>query len=103
MAGSPTLLLVVQTAATSVIVEWSEPSGGATVTGNVVHYSHGDSNMTDSNMTESNTTESQMTKRVHALITNLTECYNYLFSVEATSEHLSGISKILIFKLGMEL
>ena len=73
------------------------------MTGYVVHYSHGDSNMTDSNMTESNTTESQMTKRVHALITNLTECYNYLFSVEATSEHLSGISKILIFKLGMEL
>ena len=160
VAGSPTLLLVVQTSATSVIVEWSQPSGGATVTGYVVHYSHGDNdniitecnktdnsttdgNTTDSNMTESGTTESniteckmtnsnttdsnmtessmtdgnstdsniaesKMTKSVpasstHALITNLTECYNYKFSVEATSEHLSGISKILFFKLGMEL
>ncbi|CAI8019952.1 hypothetical protein GBAR_LOCUS11948, partial [Geodia barretti] len=39
VARSPTLLLVVQTSATSVIVEWSQPSGGATVTGYVVHYS----------------------------------------------------------------
>ena len=150
VAGSPTLLLVVQTSATSVIVEWSQPSG-ATVTGYVVHYSHGDndnniiitecnttdnnttdgnttdsnmtesniteckmtdsnmteSSMTDGNSTDSNMTESKMTKSVpassnHALITNLTECYNYTFSVEATSEHLSGISKTFIFKLGME-
>jgi hypothetical protein len=101
-----------------VIVEWSQPSG-ATVTGYVVHYSHGDNynniiitecnttdnNTTDGNMTDSNMTESKTTKSVpassnHALITNLTECYNYTFSVEATSEHLSGISKTFIFKLG---
>ena len=64
-----------------------------------------DSNTTDSNMTESITTESQTPTNVptHALITNLTECYNYTFSVEATSKHLSGISKIFVFKLGMEL
>ena len=135
-------MLVVQTSATSVIVEWSQPSGGATVTGYVVHYSHGDNmtecniyeiNMTDSNITmsnttdgnitecintESNTTDSNSTESImtdsnmmesipasstHALIENLTECYNYTFSVEATSEHLSGISKTFIFKLGMEL
>ncbi|CAI8054367.1 Protein sidekick-2 [Geodia barretti] len=122
VAGSPTILLVVQTSATSVIVEWSQPSGGATVTGYVVHYSDGDNmsnmtecnitenNMTDSNITKSNTTESSMidsdmmesvyASSTRALITNLTECYNYTFSVEVTSEHLSGISKTFIFKLG---
>ena len=141
VAGSPTLLLVIQTSATSVIVEWSQPSGGATVTGYVIHYSHGnskniiitecnttDNNTTDSNMTDSNTTDSSMTQSsitngnstnsnitdrntttrvpgssTHALITNLTNCYKYTFSVEATSEHLSGMSKIFILKLGMEL
>ena len=73
------------------------------MTGYVVHYSHGDSNMTKSNMTDSNMTASKSVpaSSSHALITNLTECHNYTFSVEATSEHLSGMSKI--FKLGMEL
>ena len=131
VAGSPTLLLVIQTSATLVIVEWSQPSGGATVTGYVIHYSHGnskniiitecnttDNNTTDSNMTQSsitngNSTNSNITDRntttrvpgssTHALITNLTNCYKYTFSVEATSEHLSGMSKICILKLGMEL
>ncbi|CAI8016152.1 hypothetical protein GBAR_LOCUS9932, partial [Geodia barretti] len=65
VAGSPTILLVVQTSATSVIVEWSQPSGGATVTGYVVHYSDGDnmSNMTECNITENNMTDSNITKR----------------------------------------
>ena len=91
------------------------------MTGYVVHYSDGDNmtecnitenNMTDSNITKSNTTESSMidsdmmesvyASSTRALITNLTDCYNYTFSVEVTSEHLSGISKTFIFKLGME-
>ena len=99
-------MLVVQTSATSVIMEWSRPSGGATVTGYVVHYSHGDGNMTavtDSNITNSNMTESVPASSTHALIKNLLNCYNYTFSVEVTSEHLSGISKTFIFKLGKEL
>ena len=102
-------MLVVQTSATSVIVEWSQPSGGATVTGYVVHYSHGDGNMTesttmtDSNITNSNMTESVPASSTHALIKNLLNCYNYTFSVEVTSEHLSGISKTFISKLGKEL
>ena len=48
VAGSPTGQLVVQISATSVIVEWSQPSGGATVTGYVVHYRYGATNMTQS-------------------------------------------------------
>ena len=74
------------------------------MTGYVVHYSHGDnSNTTNSNMTESHTTVSVPASSTHSLIENLTECYNYTFSVEATSDHLSGISKTFIFKLGMEI
>ena len=75
------------------------------MTGYVVHYSHGVDNTTNSNMTDSNMTASKRVpaSSTHALITNLTKYYNYTFSVEATSEHLSGKSKISIFKLGMEL
>ena len=73
------------------------------MTGYVVHYSHGDSNTTKSNMTDSTASKSVPGSSTHALIINLTECYNYTFSVEATSEHLSRMSKIFIFKLGMEI
>ena len=83
VAGSPTLLLVVQISAMSVIVEWSQPSGGATVTEYVVHYSDGINNMTE-RVPASFTSHS---------ITNLTRCSNYTFSVEATSEHISGLSR----------
>ena len=41
VATDPLLISLSQTSATSVIVEWSQPSGGATVTGYVVHYSDG--------------------------------------------------------------
>ena len=90
--GFPTELEVVQISATSVIVEWSQPSGGATVTGYVVHYRYGLTNMTQSVPSSS----------THVEIPNLTECYNYTFSVEATSEHLSGISKGVIVELGID-
>ena len=90
--GIPTGLLVVQTSATSVIVEWSQPSGGATVTGYVVHYRYGATNITQS-VPQSST---------HVEIPNLTECYNYTFSVEATSERLFGISKGVIVELGKD-
>ncbi|CAI8021983.1 Protein sidekick-2 [Geodia barretti] len=83
VAGCPDLLLVVQTSATSVIVEWSQPSGGATVTGYVVHYSDGVNNMTE-RVPASFTSHS---------ITNLTRCSDYTFSVEAASEHISGLSR----------
>ena len=90
--GIPTGLLVVQTSATSVIVEWSQPSGGATVTGYVVHYIYGATNMSQSVPSSS----------THVEIPNLIECYNYTFSVEATSERLFGISKEVIVELGID-
>ena len=71
-------------------VEWSQPSGGATVTGYVVHYSDGVYNWT----------ESVAASSINSDITNIIDCLNYSFSVEATSEHLSGESYTVIFELG---
>ena len=63
------------------------------MTGYVVHYRYGATNMTQSVPPSS----------THVDIANLTECYTYTLYVEATSEHLSGISKRVIFKLGRSL
>ena len=60
------------------------------MTGYVVHYSDGD---TDRN-------ESVPASSTSSLITGLTNCITYTFSVEATSEHLSGESDILTIELG---
>ena len=60
------------------------------MTGYVVHYSDGD---TDRN-------ESVPASSTSSLITGLTNCITYNFSVEATSEHLSGESDILTIELG---
>ena len=48
VASDPAITSLKQTSATSVRVEWSQPSGGATVTGYVVHYSDGDTDRTES-------------------------------------------------------
>ena len=61
------------------------------MTGYVVHYSDGVTNMTGSVLASSTSSH----------ITNLTKCYNHNFSVEAVSEHLSGISAKFMLKLGM--
>ena len=90
LVASPMLLLVAQTSATSVIVEWSQPSGGATVTGYVVHYSDGVTNMTESVPASSTSLP----------VTNLTRCHNYTFSVQVTSEHFSGHSRRVLLTLG---
>ena len=82
VALDPVITSLNQTSNTSVRVEWSQPSGGATVTGYVVHYSDGDTDRNES-VPESSTS---------SLITGLTDGVNYTFSVEATSEHLSGES-----------
>ncbi|CAI8006933.1 hypothetical protein GBAR_LOCUS4976, partial [Geodia barretti] len=82
--------LVVQTSATSVIVEWSQPSGAATVTGYVVHYSDGVVNNARSVPDPTSTSHN---------IRNLTWCSNYTFSVEAASEHISGISETFALEL----
>ena len=60
------------------------------MTGYVVHYSDGVTNMT----------ESVPASSISLLVTNLTNCHNYTFSVEALSEHLSGTSDIHIMDLG---
>ena len=56
----------------------------------VVHYSDGVTNMT----------ESAPASSTSLLVTNLTSCYNYTFSVEATSEYFSGHSKRVLLTLG---
>ena len=61
------------------------------MTGYVVHYSDGVTNMTESVPASSTSSH----------ITNLTKCHNHNFSVEAVSEHLSGISAIFMLELGM--
>ena len=60
------------------------------MTGYVVHYSDGDTDRI----------ESVPASSTSSLITGLTNCITYNFSVEATSEHLSGESDILTIELG---
>ena len=60
------------------------------MTGYVVHYSDGD---TDRN-------ESVPASSTSSLITGLTDGLNYTVSVEATSEHFSGVSCIATVSMG---
>ena len=77
---------LVKLSATAVRVEWSQPSGGATVTGYVVHYSDGS---TDRSMSAAaSSTSADITGLVN-------DGRTYSISVEATSEHLSGESEPL--------
>ena len=62
------------------------------MTGYVVHYRYGATNMT----------QSVPPSYTHVEILDLTECYNYTFYVEATSEHLSGMSNNSEIELGIE-
>ena len=57
------------------------------MTGYVVHYSDGDTDRNESVPASSTST-------------GLTNCISYTFSVEATSEHLSGESDTLTIELG---
>ena len=78
VANPPTITLQ-QLSATSVRVMWSQPPGGATVMGYIVHYS-------DMMRTVSSSSTSYD-------ITGLTSGPTYTISVEATSQHLSGESE----------
>ena len=60
------------------------------MTGYVVHYSDGITNMTHSVPASSTS----------LLITNLTHCQKYQFSVETISEHFSGLSRTVLPSLG---
>ena len=86
VAGDPTLESLHQTSSTAVKVKWSPPSGGATVTGYVVHYKTGSFVETKN---ESNSTN----------ITGLIIGVMYTISVEATSQHLSGESETMTISL----
>ena len=87
MASAPTLESLEQISGTAVRVMWSAPSGGATVTGYVVHYRTGSSVGT---LSSSSTTTD---------ITGLTNGLTYTISVEATSLHLSGESGEMMITL----
>ena len=67
----------------TVRVVWSQPSGGAAVTGYIVHYSDGTTDRMKSVVASSTSTD----------ITGLTSGLTYTISVEATSQHLSGESE----------
>ena len=79
-----------QMSATAVSVAWSQPSGGATVTGYIVHYSDGTTDSMKSVAASSTNTD----------ITGLTTGLTYTISVEATSQHLSGESDDVDITLG---
>ena len=89
MAGDPTLTSLDQISSTAVRVTWSPPSGGATVTGYVVHYIGSGSVGTETEPSSSTSTD----------ITGLTSGATYTISVEATSQHLSGESKEMTITL----
>ena len=82
MTGDPTLTSLDQISSTTVIVTWNPPSGGATVTGYVVHYRTATTIRTKHLPTTSAST----------FLTGLTSGATYTISVEATSQHLSGES-----------
>ena len=60
------------------------------MTGYVVHYSDGDTDRT----------ESVPASSTSSLITGLTDGLNYTVSVEAISEHFSGVSCIATVSMG---
>ena len=89
MAGDPILTSLDQISSTTVRVTWSPPSGGATVTGYVVHYIGGGSVGTETVPSSSASTD----------ITGLTIGPTYTISVEGTSQHLSGESGVMTITL----
>ena len=90
VTGDPTLTSLDQISPTAVIVTWSPPSGGATVTDYVVHYKTATSVRTKSVSSSSTSTD----------ISDLTIGATYTISVEATSQHLSGESEEMTIRLG---
>ena len=89
MAGNPTLISLDQISSTTVRVTWSPPSGGATVTGYVVHY----------RTATSIKIKHAANTSIFILLTGLTSGTTYTISVEATSQHLSGESEEMTISL----
>ena len=89
VTGIPTLTSLDQRSSTTVRVSWTPPSGGATVTGYVVHYRTSSSLRMKDISSSSTSTD----------ITGLTTSATYIVSVEATSQHLSGESEKMTITL----
>ena len=90
MASDPIVVMLNQVSATTVRVEWSQPSEGATVTGYVVHYSDGTTDRMKSVAASSTSTD----------IPSLSSGRTYTISVEATSSQLSGESEVVTIAVG---
>ena len=82
VASDPIIVSLVQVSSTVVRVKWSQPSGGASVTGYVIHYSDGSSS---SSSVAASSTSADITGLIN-------DGRTYSISVEATSIHLSGES-----------
>ena len=91
VATDPNIVSLVQVSATTVRVEWSQPSGGASVTGYTVHYSSNGVTNSISGLPSTSTSHE---------ITGLTNVRTYSISVEATTQQLSGVSEIMTIALG---
>ena len=94
VAGDPTLTSLDQISSTAVRVMWNPPSGGATVTGYIVHYKTNSSVGTNTSCSSTKSSSSTSTD-----ITGLTSGAIYTISVEATSQHLSGESEEMTIAL----
>lgn len=90
VAGAPNITLV-ERVDTSARVQWSQPSGGANVTGYKVHYRDESTGIEKSIATASATISE---------ITDLISDHTYTIIVEATSEHLSGLSDVVTVAVG---
>ena len=90
VATDPNIVSLVQVSGTAVRVEWSQPLGGASVTGYNIHYSsNGVTNSIPGLPSTSTSYE----------ITGLTNGHTYSISVEATTQQLSGVSEIMTITL----
>ena len=92
VASAPTITSLEQTSSTTVRVEWSQPPGGAEVTGYVVHYISGGSIRSEAVSSSSTSTT----------ISGLTVGHTYTISVEALSQHLYGVSEDRTITTGEE-
>ena len=71
---------------------WSQPTGGAPVTGYIIHYTNSSGHFQNVTASAGSTTSN---------ITGLTDGETYTISVEATSVHLSGESGAMNITLGI--
>ena len=87
VANAPTITSLQLTGPGTLRVEWSPPVGGASVVGYTMHYTDNDGNIG---------TESTNADSTSVVITGLSgRCDDemYTVTVEARSEHLSGVSE----------